>query len=566
MVKSDMAAGTTSATRDASNNDSAQGSPTAITAASQPIPGRPSSMLEIQEAAEASAANEDDDIVYPTGTKLGLTIASMMLSCVAYGVDLTIIAAAVPAVTNDFHSIRDIGWYSAVYGLVGSSLTFFWSRCYTLFRIKTVYMSSIVIFEAGALLAAVAPTSASFILGRAVSGCGGTGMSTGTFLTLTHSFPNHKRPMWNGIVAMVQTAAMVSSPLIGGALIDSLSWRWCFYINLPLGAIALIMIFFGFRSPITNTDESLPLKQKLKKLDLPGTMVFVPAIACLLLALQWGGLTYGWGNARIVGLLVVFAVLILVFGYWQFRLQDNAMLPPRLLKNRNLLAGAFFGACCDGVLALTEIYIAIYFQGVRGFTALTSGYLGISMIIGLSVSILLAGFGTSWVGYYNPFMILTSIVTPIASGLLTTLDLESDLPKVLALLGLIGAAIGFGITAPHAAVSTVLAIKDVPMGMGIVGFIGRLLPAILVSSSATLFQNRLSAEVAHSAPGQNITTVKTAGLSDLRNVIGQDRLRDVLLGYDAAVSQTLYLPLALASVSIVGAASMQWISVKKKSD
>lgn len=161
-------------------------------------------------------------------------------------------------------------------------------------------------------------------------------------------------------------------------------------------------------------------------------------------------------------------------------------------------------------------------------------------------------------------MLATSILSPIATGLLTTLDLQTDLPKVLALLGFTGAAVGIGMTAPESAIATVLSIKDVPIGMGIIGFVSRLLPAIFISASATLFQNRLFAEVRERVSEQNVTSLSNTGLSELRAVIGPDNLRDVLLGYGEAVSQTLYLPVALITLSLAGSLSMEWRSVKKK--
>lgn len=163
-------------------------------------------------------------------------------------------------------------------------------------------------------------------------------------------------------------------------------------------------------------------------------------------------------------------------------------------------------------------------------------------------------------------MVFTSVATPIASGLLATVDLDTQLAKCLGLLAFIGVSVGIGIGAPHAAICTVLDVKDIPIATGIVGFMTRLASAIAVSSSATLFQNRLSAEIAQTAPSQNITILRHVGLSELRTVIGKDKLRDVLLGYGEAVSQTLYFPVALAVLSIVGTASMEWRSVKKKTE
>lgn len=415
-------------------------------------------------------------------------------------------------------------------------------------------------------MATLAPSSKFFILARAVSGCGGCGMGNGGFIIMTHTFPNEKRPIWMGVIGMVQTVSMVAAPLIGGGLIAAFNWRACFGINVPLGALVLVLIFFGFTNHVTNPDESLPLKKKLIKLDPLGTLAFVPAVVCLMLALQWGGMTYGWGNAKIIALLLTFGVLISFFIYLQYRLQENAMLPPRIAKNRSIMAGVWFLVCCDGTLAITEYYISIYFQGVRGYTPFKSGYLGVPMIIGLSAGALFAGFGTSKVGYYVPFMYATATLGPIASGLLTTLNLETELAKVGGLLAMIGVAVGLGIQAPGMAVTTILDLKDVPIGMGLIGFGARLGASLFVSSSATLFQNRLTAEIGHFAPGTNVTILRESGLSDIRHLIGRDKLRDVLLGYGEAVSQTLYFPVALTCTSIIACIAMEWRSIKKKQE
>lgn len=112
-------------------------------------------------------------------------------------------------------------------------------------------------------------------------------MGSGLVIVLTHLFASDKRPMWVGILTMTQIGTMATAPLIGGALIDAFDWRACFGINLPLGTLALALVWFGFDSPVTNPHESLPLKEKLVKLDPLSTLVFVPSITCLLLALQW---------------------------------------------------------------------------------------------------------------------------------------------------------------------------------------------------------------------------------------------------------------------------------------
>lgn len=174
----------------------------------------------------------------------------------------------------------------------------------------------------------------------------------------------------------------------------------------PLGIICTALIVYGFEDPLPGPNVGMPFREKLKRLDLFGTLLVVPAITFLLLALQWGGITYGWNNPIIIVCFVLAGCLILAFGYLQYRKGDKATLPPRIAKQRSMIASVWYTACCNGVLAVTEYYISIYFQGVRGYTATKSGLLGLPMIIGFSVSLLAAGMGITSLGYYYRMLAL----------------------------------------------------------------------------------------------------------------------------------------------------------------
>lgn len=545
------------------------------------VAGHPQEQLEVEGDGDADG---EENIVYPTGLKLWLSMISLYLSMVFVGLDLTIVAVAVPSLTSQFNTVQDIGWYSSAYMVILSSFTFLYAQLSTIFSIKRLFLLSICIFQLGSLLCAVAPISAVFILGRAVAGLGSCGLNLGGFVIIAHSFPRHRRPLWTGLASAVNGAAMVLAPVIGGALIDAFSWRACFGINLPLGVLTFALTAYGFRDPAAAPYPDATFLEKLKKLDFLGTVFFIPGIVCLLLGLQWGGVKYGWSNPVIIVLFVLFAALVAAFGYIQYRKQEKATLPPRILKQRSILAGAWFSACCNGILAVTEYYLAIYFQGVKGFSATKSGALGLPLMLGLSITGLMASALTSIFGYYyresifyiylsSPaslltlaaFMLGTSVIAPIAAGLLTTLDLDESIVKVLCLLGLLGAGIGLGIQGPVLAVQTVLPLRDVSTGLAVTGFAGGLGSSFFISVSSTLFQNRLAAEVERYAPGTNATAAfDHGGLADVREHIGADRLRDVLLGYDKAVVQTLYLPVALAALTVVGSLAMERRSVKKK--
>ncbi|KAL4812682.1 major facilitator superfamily domain-containing protein [Aspergillus spinulosporus] len=506
----------------------------------------------------------EDVIAYPTGFKRAIVIASILLCAIFVGLDMTIVAVAVPSLSNQFKQLDDIGWYLASYQLITSSFIFFFARLYTVFPMKAIFLVSMFLFELGSLLCTVAPTSATFILGRAVAGLGSSGIQTGSIVLLTSLLPVNKRPFWTGLVGAGSNIAMVIAPLIGGILTDAFSWRACFGINLPIGAVACVFIAYGFQMPAHPPHAAgLSVVEKCKRLDISGTLAFVPAIACLLIGLQWGGVKYGWANARIIVLLVLFAVLVGVFAFLQYRKNEDATLPPRIMTQRSVLAGAWFNACSNGILAVTEYYMSIYFQGVRGFTPTKSGAMGLPLFAGMAVTALMAGAGTTWMGYYYPFMLISSVLMPIASGLLTTIEYSDALAKIIILLAFLGAGVGLGLQAPVVAVQTVLAEKDIATGVAITGFSGGLASALFVTISAVLFQSRLAIEVQRHAPGTDPSIFDQGGLADVRDQIGPSRLGAVLSGYDEAVIQTLYIPVALASLSVLASVAMERRSVKK---
>lgn len=526
-------------------------------------PGHPTEQLEIEGESHATVAEAEDETRYPNGKKLFAIMAGLVILNITLGLDVAIVAVTVPSLSDNFKSLSDIGWYSTALRLVLCSFLLMFGKAYTFINTKPLLVFSIAVYELGNTMCTFAPTSKIFIVGRAIAGFGCAGTIGGMFTIMTQAFPLRKRPFIGGILAGVETAACLSAPLIGGALIDGWTWRACYGINIPLGLAGLLVIAIYLDVP-HNPNFDLPWKQKIAKLDVFGTVVFVPAMTCFLLALQWGGMEYGWSNSKVIAVFVVFGVLMALFVWSQYRYQTNATLPIRILSNRSILAGAWFAACANATIALIEYYMSIYFQGVRGYTAIQSGLYVLPMIIGMCVAAISFGAATSWIGYYVPFMYITTIFTPIAAGLLTTINLDTDLVKVLCLLGLLGFAAGGSLQMPQIAAQTVLSPQDVITGYAIVQFGSQMGPVVFLSASATLFANRLRSEVQEYSPTTNITNLENMGLSDIRKNLGGDRLGDVLLGYDAAVVQTLYLPLALSCLTLFGSLAMEWRSVKKK--
>lgn len=166
---------------------------------------------------------------YPKGSKFWGTVIAICVVLILGGLDANIVATAVPSITNNFHTVADVGWYSSAFRLCSCAFQFGFAKLYKHFSIKGVYLLSNVIFLVGSLLCATATSSAMFIVGRAVTGLGFAGEMAGCYAVITHILPLNKRPVFAGLLACVESLAIISAPIVGGALTQSLGWRWCFW-------------------------------------------------------------------------------------------------------------------------------------------------------------------------------------------------------------------------------------------------------------------------------------------------------------------------------------------------
>lgn len=167
---------------------------------------------------------------------------------------------------------------------------------------------------------------------------------------------------------------------MGGVFTDKVSWRWCFYINLPIGVITIVGIAFFFQNPDRAAVADLGWAARVKEFDLEGTAAFIPAIICLLLALQWGGTQYAWGSWRIILLFVLFAVLIAAFIGIQVWKKDQATVPPRIIKKRSVWAAAWYAFGLGAAFMLLVFYLPIWFQAVKGASAVKSGIMNLPLV------------------------------------------------------------------------------------------------------------------------------------------------------------------------------------------
>ncbi|KAK7019555.1 DHA14-like major facilitator [Favolaschia claudopus] len=398
--------------------------------------------LGVRDHANAPPQEEEN---YPRGAKLVVLTTALGLSCFLVALDNTIISTAIPKITDAFNSLQDVGWYGSAYLLVslasfdidfkyifaqttaGTQLLF--GKLYTHFSIKWVYVSSIALFEIGTLLCGAAPSSSIFILGRAVAGVGNAGIFSGALVIIANSVPLAKRPLYTGMIGGMGGIGCVTGPIIGGIITDKLSFRYCFYLSLPLGGITLSLVIFFLKIQHSSTRivSTTNFFQRLLNFDPFGTLVFIPAITSLLLVLQWGGSKYLWTSAPILGLLIAFIILIAIFTAIQIVAQDRATIPPRILLRRSIWSSSLFAFALGGAFIIVTFYLPIWFQVIHGDSAARSGVNTLPVVVALVAGSVVAGGLITLIGYYAPFMILASILTLVGTGILTSLHLSSTL-------------------------------------------------------------------------------------------------------------------------------------------
>jgi hypothetical protein len=222
---------------------------------------------------------------------------------------------------------------------------------------------------------------------------------------------------------------------------DHITWRWCFYINLPIGGVTIVGITIFLRNP-EQLRSNKSLKERFEQLDFLGAFFLIPAVVCLLLALQWGGTKYPWNSGRIIGLLCAFGVIVLIFIAIQIRGGDKATIPARVLFQRSVFFSFMFAFCVGSSFFIVIYYIPLYFQGVKGVSATHSGIQTLPLLISVVVFSISGGITVTLFGYYTPLMIFGMSIFTVGVGLLSTLNPNTPLARWFGYEVLTGAGVG----------------------------------------------------------------------------------------------------------------------------
>jgi hypothetical protein len=328
--------------------------------------------------------------------------------------------------------------------------------------------------------------------------------------------------------------------------------------------VAVIVFFLSI--PRQSSTSGQPLLARIQELDLLGASILIPAVICLLLALQWGGSTYPWGNSRIIGLLVGFSCLAVIFTITQFRLGDRATLPPRILAQRTVAAAVCYATMFGAAFFVLVFYLPLYFQSIKGASATKSGIEVLPLLLSTVLSSVITGGLITVFGYYTPFLIGCTILFAIGAGLVSTYTVDMPFSKWFGYQVLTGAGVGVGFQVPIIAVQTVLPLEDVPVGTACVVFFQSLGGSLFVSVGQTVFQNGIVRGTRMFVPELDPQILLKAGATEIRSILGDigmlDKLPAVLQAYMVGLIDTYRVTVGCASAAVVATLFFEWRSVK----
>ena len=267
---------------------------------------------------------------------------------------------------------------------------------------------------------------------------------TGAQLIFTNLLPLEKRPKYQGFLGGTFGIASIAGPLLGGVFTSHVTWRWCFWINLPIGGTAvLVLLLILPNDPAPKSIRNQSLSKIIPLFDPVGSVLSLSGLTLLLLALQWGGNEHPWKSTQVLVTLILGVVLLLAFGISQLFIGENATIPPRIARNRSIAATAGLNLCFGATLIVITFYLPQWYQVVHGLSAAEAGVRMLVYFLTTVICVIISGALVSKLGYYTPWMLSGTALLTVGCGLLTTITATDGTSKVM----------GFQVYAPISSLS-----------------------------------------------------------------------------------------------------------------
>ncbi|RYP52242.1 hypothetical protein DL768_002561 [Monosporascus sp. mg162] len=485
-------------------------------------------------------------------------IIALCLVLFVAALDQTIVATAIPSITRDLHNAAGYTWIGGAYILANAAAVPTWAKCSDIWGRKPALLGADIIFAVGSILAATSSSMRMLIAARALQGAAGGGLIQLVSITVSDLFSVRLRALYMSSMGAVWVLAATSGPVIGGALAERASWRWCFWINLPVCGLSLIilLLFLDVHNPHTK------LADGLKAVDWFGTVSVLGVTLLLLLGLDFGGVTFPWNSATVICMIVFGALLIGVFIFCEKRLARYPLIQLGMFGEWSNVAVVLVAFIHGMVSIAAEYYLPLYFQSVKAASPIKSGILILPMLIAASTVDVLIGVLMHRTGRYREIIWAGTAFMTLGTGLFIMFGTSTTLGHIIGFEIIGGIGISLLFQTPVIAIQNNVNQADTASAISTISFIRNLASSMSIVIGGVVFQNSMSAQhLSLAVAGLNDTYLEDfTGTEAAANVEIIQQIQDptqrlaVQDAYASSIRNMFILYTGLSAVSVIASA------------
>ncbi|MFE9538726.1 MDR family MFS transporter [Streptomyces sp. NPDC006691] len=425
-------------------------------------------------------------------------LLGVMLAMLLSMLDNMVVSTAMPTIVGDLGGLDHISWVVTAYTLVTAVTTPVWGKFGDLFGRKPMYLASIAVFIVGSALCGASQSMGQLIAFRVVQGIGAGGIGAGAFALIGALVPPRERGRYQGMTASVMAIGTIGGPLLGGFVTGHFDWRWAFYVNLPLGLVALVWLWLRLHVPARRIEA---------RIDWAGIALLTLAITAVVLAATWAGVTYAWGSWQILSLAAAAVIGLAAFVLVEKRAAEP-LLPLTVFTNhRNYPLSMVMILAAGVVMFGAGLYLPLFQQTVQGASATNSGLLMLPMMIPVVIVATLAGKVMSATGRYKVFPVVGTLFLTAGLGLLATMSTTTSSLLTSVYMVLVGIGLGFTLQMAGTIAQNSVPLRDMGAAMSSVNLFRTLGGSLGVAVFGSLFTRAVQSVPSTGPKAAHLTAV-----------------------------------------------------------